>query len=296
MLELKGIDVSAWQGNIDWAKVKADGIQFAIIRVAAGTNIDRYFVNNIVSAIKNNISCGVYVYSYASTPEMAKEEAEVAIKAISPYQISYPVVFDIEDKVQHNLTNSQRTDIVEAFCSVVKAAGYKPGVYSSLSWFNTMFDLNRLKDYDKWVAQWGPSKCSFKGDNLALWQHSDSGSVSGIIGNVDLNICYKDYLNSETKTPDAKPTPVPQNKKPVQSSSAPNQTTIKAGTKLSLNGVPLFSSATSKTPASVLKGTYWVYDDQVISSRVRITNKAENVGKLPASNYVTGYIKQSDAR
>ncbi len=194
MTELKGIDVSSWDGNIDWFKVKQAGIQFAMIRVVSGTNVDKFFANNIIAATKNNIPCGVYVYSYATTPEMAKKEAELALHSISPYKITLPVVYDIEDKAQHNLTNAQRTNLIVAFCSAVQAVGYKAGVYSSLSWFNSMFDLKLIEGYEKWIAQWGVNKCSYSGQ-YSLWQTTDSGKVPGIQGNVDLNICYRDYTS-----------------------------------------------------------------------------------------------------
>ncbi len=286
MLALKGIDVSSWQGYIDWEKVKGDGIQFAILRVSAGTNLDRYFVNNILGATKNNIPCGVYVYSYAATPAMAEQEAEFVLHAISPYSITYPVFFDIEDKVQHNLTKGKRTDIVEAFCQKVQGAGYTPGVYSSLSWFKSYLDLTRLTNYEKWVAQWGVQQCSFAGD-FGLWQNSDSGKVAGIQGNVDMDVCYKDYANNTN------PKPVPPPAQPPASTPTPTPGS-QAGRKLILKNVPLFASAKAKTSASTVTGTYWVYDDGVTNGRIRITNSANSVGKTPAAQNVTGFINQSD--
>ncbi len=313
MEPLKGIDVSAWQGDIDWQKVKADGIQFAMLRVCAGTNVDRYFVRNIQAAAKNNIPCGVYVYSYATSTDMAKKEAEVALKAIAPYKIDYPVVYDIEDKAQQSLTNTQRTDLIEAFCKRVQEAGYLAGVYSSLSWFKTNFVLGRLLKYEKWIAQWGPSKCSFSGD-FSIWQNSDSGRVAGISGNVDTNICYVDYLNKKVQQPTQPDQPVnntvqqpssaatgqapsttPVSAKPPQTQTAPSPL-LKAGTRLTLKNVPLYASATAATKASDVNGTYWVFDGVVLNGRIRITNKVENVGKAPIGIFVTGFINQTDVR
>ncbi len=286
MTEIKGIDVSSWQNEIDWSKVKADGIDFAMIRVGTGTNQDKYFITNINSAIKNNINCGVYLYSYATTTDMAKKEAEFVLKCISPYKITFPVVYDIEDKVQHNLSNKQRTDLIEAFCSTIENGGYKAGIYTSLSWFNTMLDLSRIEKYEKWVAQWNAAKCSFAGE-VSIWQNSSTGRVSGIKGNVDTNICYKDYLNINSNI-----------NKSYSNKVTPANTDMnikRTGKKINLTKTPLFISSEVKAYSAIITGTYWIYDEKIINSRVRITDNEASVSKLPIEQNVIGFINISDA-
>lgn len=190
----KGIDVSRWQGTIDWAKVKADGVEFAMIgigRYQNGKGIpDTMFDTNMKNALAQGIKVGVYLYSQASTVEEARNEADFVLDQIDGYKISYPVAFDIEDDVHKSMTNKQRTDITIAFLEVIEEAGYYPMIYASESWFNSSMDLSRLTKYDKWVARWA-STVSF--GPLSMWQYSSTGKVSGISTYVDLDYSYKDY-------------------------------------------------------------------------------------------------------
>lgn len=279
MAQFNGIDVSKYQGNIDWAKVKQSGIEFAMIRVGSSTNIDVNFVNNIKGASAQGIKCGCYLYSYATNVSQANDEADFVIKTIKPYNIIYPVAFDIEDSVQSNLTKAQITDIIVAFCSKIKAAGYIPAIYSSLSWFNTKFDLSRIATYDKWIAAWRSTPPTFEG-GYAIWQNSDSGNVLGISGSVDTDISYKDYGSQvNTQTSSTTPTTTPTTTKKYT-----------AGTKLTLKNVTLYSSATSNIKQGVLNGSYWIYDGVVINNRLRITNSANKVNKQPLAQNVTGFV------
>ena len=190
----KGIDVSRWQGTVDWAKVKEDGIEFVMLgigRYMNGKGIpDPYFETNMKGALAQGIHVGVYLYSMAVTEEEARDEADFVLDQIDGYKISYPVAFDIEDDVHKKLTTKQRTDITIAFLEVIREAGYYPMIYASENWFNESMDLTRLTDYDKWVARWA-STVSFK--PISMWQYSSAGRVSGINGNVDLDYSYKDY-------------------------------------------------------------------------------------------------------
>lgn len=198
----KGIDVSKYQGDIDWKKVKAAGIDYAIIRLGnrgystGKIVIDEKFEKNITNAIKNDIPVGVYFFSQAITEEEAIEEANVVLEAIKPYKISYPVVFDTEQVEDPNgranlISKELRTDITIAFCDTVKQAGYHPMIYANTRWFVAELDLSRLASYDKWFAQY--YKIPFFPYDFQMWQYTGRGTVDGITGNVDLNVSFVDY-------------------------------------------------------------------------------------------------------
>ncbi len=193
----KGIDVSKYQGEIDWNKVAADGVEFAIIRLGYrgyGTGaivLDENFEANIKGATNAGIKVGVYFFSQAITKEEAVEEAAFVLEHIKGYKLEYPIVFDTEDIVNEDsrtegLTNEQRTDIAIAFCETVKAADYKPMIYANLRWFTMSLDMSRLEAYEKWYAYYD-SKMYFPYE-ISMWQYTESGQVNGINGNVDLNI------------------------------------------------------------------------------------------------------------
>lgn len=185
----RGIDVSKHNGLINWGQVAASGVQFTFIKVGStNSGIDPYFVHNITNANAAGVKTGVYIYSYATTPEQAAEEANLVLQWIDGYTVNYPIVFDIEDKNQRNLSSQEQINLINAFCSVIDAAGYYPMVYSSKNWF-----VQKLSTvgWDKWVAQYNTS-CEYN-NNVCFWQNTSSGSVSGISGRVDLNYQYKDY-------------------------------------------------------------------------------------------------------
>ena len=185
----RGIDVSKHNGAVNWSQVAASGIKFTFIKVGStNSGIDPNFAANITGAQAAGLKTGVYIYSYATTPEQAANEANLVLQWIAPYTVNYPVVFDIEDKCQKNLSNQQLIDIVNAFCTVIDAAGYYPMVYSSKNMF-----AQRLSTvgWDKWVAQYNDT-CEYN-NNVCFWQYSSSGSVSGVNGRVDVNYQYKDF-------------------------------------------------------------------------------------------------------
>ncbi|MEG0615464.1 MAG: GH25 family lysozyme, partial [Oscillospiraceae bacterium] len=158
----------------------------------AGTGyLDPKFSYNISEAQRLGIFVGVYHYSYAKTAEEAAAEAKFLLKVISPYKLSFPVAYDIEDACQNALNRQQKTDLICAFCEEIERSGYYAVVYSMLYWFKTAFDAKRLERYDKWVAQWS-SKCSCT-EPYGMWQYSNKGRISGISTNVDLDIAYKNY-------------------------------------------------------------------------------------------------------
>ena len=131
----KGVDVSKYQGAINWSAVAADGYSFAFIKVgSAKSGLDPYFAANMVGANAAGLKTGVYLYSYATTVEAAMAEAQFTLAAIAPYTVNMPVVFDLEDAVHRSMTPEQLSALAVAFCSVIQSAGYCPMVYSSKNW------------------------------------------------------------------------------------------------------------------------------------------------------------------
>lgn len=194
----KGIDVSTWQGTIDWAKVKAAGIEFAIIRAGYGkSTIDKQFIRNISECNRLGIPCGVYWFSYALNAADARKEAEACIAAVKPYKLEYPVVYDLEyDTVRYakqngvTINKALATAMVTAFCGRVEELGYYAMNYCNADYAANMLDMKALGRFDLWYA-WYKSTCNRT--DAGLWQHSSTGRVSGISGNVDMDVSNKDY-------------------------------------------------------------------------------------------------------
>ena len=194
-MEFKGIDVSKWQGTINWSKVKNAGIDFAIIREGYGkkspSQVDKKFKENIEGAKNAGVKVGVYHYSYAESTDDAVNEAEFCLENIRGYSLDYPVVFDVEDKEMLKLNTRQRTDICKAFCTEIEKSGYYAMIYTNKNWLNNyLYADELLSKYDLWLAQWNVDKPSY---SCGIWQYSETGTVDGISGNVDLNISYKNY-------------------------------------------------------------------------------------------------------
>lgn len=201
MSKRKGIDVSVFQGNIDWAKVKAAGIQFAIIRCGYGSDLtkqdDSKFKQNVTGCKDNDIPFGVYLYSYANSVEKAKSEAAHVLRLLKGINLQMPVFYDLEDANTVGKCSAKGIgDIAETFCNAIQAAGYKVGIYANLDWFNNKLTDNRFAGWDKWVAQYN-AKCTYKREYVG-WQYSSTGRVDGISGNVDLDEFYVDYDGSCT--------------------------------------------------------------------------------------------------
>lgn len=196
----RGIDVSKYQGNIDWGAVAASGINFAIIRVgyrgsSSGALVeDRNFKKNISGATKAGIKVGLYFFTQAVNEAEAVEEASMAMSLASGYKVTYPIFIDTESASNgraNGLSKSARTAVVKAFCQTVRNGGYKAGVYASKSWYANQLNASALNGYCIWVAQYN-SSCTYSG-KYDMWQYSSKGSVSGIKGNVDMNISYTGY-------------------------------------------------------------------------------------------------------
>ena len=192
---IKGIDVSKWQGDINWTKVKNDGINFAIIRAGYGNTAsqkDPKFDYNMNEAAKAGIDRGVYWYSYAKTVEEAYKEADACYSVIKGYNFEYPLMFDIEDSSQAALSTATVSAIVEAFCKRMEERGYYVSIYSYASFLSTKIYASVLTRYDVVVAHYNVSTPRFTLP-YGIWQYSSTGSVNGITGNVDLDYAYKDY-------------------------------------------------------------------------------------------------------
>ncbi|WP_081777748.1 GH25 family lysozyme [Butyrivibrio sp. LB2008] len=186
-----GIDVSKFQGGINWQQVKAAGVRFAMIRVGTmKKGLDEQFVNNINGANAAGIRTGIYIYSYATTPEAAAVEANQVLAWIAPYSVTFPVAIDIEDTVQKSLNPAQLQAIADTFCGILNGAGYETMVYASRNWF-----LQRMPvvSAPKWVAQYDVA-CDYPGEYV-MWQSSSHGSYPGIPGRVDVDHLYSDYFS-----------------------------------------------------------------------------------------------------
>ncbi len=196
----KGIDVSYHQGKIDWKQVAQDGVEFAILRVGYrgyGTGkmvIDQQFEENIKGALANGIKVGVYFFTQSISEEEAIEEANLVLDCIAPYNVTGPVVYDVErveDSRTNGISDAKRTDMAIAFCETVKEAGYRPMIYLNMDTAFLMLDLERLEPYDKWLAHYGTEM--YYPYQYKIWQYSQSGRVAGIGTDVDLNISFEEW-------------------------------------------------------------------------------------------------------
>lgn len=198
----KGIDVSKYQGDIDWEKVKADGVEYAFIRLGIrgyGTGkivLDEKFTDNIQGANDAGVKVGVYFFTQAVTVEEAIEEAEFVLEQIASYQVDYPVVLDVEKVSEstarmNQITVEERTEIVKAFCDRIQEAGYDTMIYGNMEMFSVLLDFKQLENYDKWYAYYD-SYVYFPYD-YEVWQYSEKGIVDGIETEVDLNIAFKEW-------------------------------------------------------------------------------------------------------
>ena len=215
-----GIDVSKWQGNFNFKKAKAEGVQFAILRGAYSTSKDVKFEQYYNACKALNLPVGVYHYSMAKSVSEARTEANFLINnVLKGKQFEYPIYMDVEDKVQRDLGKNLLTEIVIAFCDTLEKAGYYVGIYSSGSFFATYMHELKLTKYDKWIAHWS-KQCSYKG-NYGMWQFGGetneirSNRVAGVV--CDQNYALKDYpkiikekgLNGYNKNITVKPTVKP---------------------------------------------------------------------------------------
>ena len=193
----KGIDVSKWQGEIDWKKVKESGVEFAMLRAGYGQGVvDPTFAKNAKACNELGIDVGVYWFSYACNKSQAIKEAEFCLAAIKNVKVTYPVCFDFEyDSANYakskgvSVTKAFVTQLADAFLNRIEEGGYYAANYQNLDYSKNYFDEKVMKRYDVWYARYTDApdrKCG-------LWQYSNKGKVDGISGNVDLDMAFKDY-------------------------------------------------------------------------------------------------------
>ena len=199
VLSKKGIDVSKFQGDIDWQKVADSGVDYVMIRTGlrgyeTGKLVtDENFIVNVEGATDAGLDVGVYFFTQATNDAEAREEAEYVLELIKDYNITYPIAIDIEDLYNDNARSANqskesRTDCAITFMETIKAAGYTPAIYGNLNTFTKLVDVNRLGEYKKWFALYD-TEIYFPYE-IDIWQYSDKGQIDGITGDVDLNITF----------------------------------------------------------------------------------------------------------
>lgn len=190
----RGIDVSSYQGKIDWSKVKPY-IDFAIIRCGWGNDFQRqddvYFERNAKYCKELNIPFGVYLFSYATNIDEARSEVRHTLRLIKDKKLEYPVFLDVETKQQMALPKEELVDIVKYYCKEIEDAGYYVGIYSSLNRFRDNLNSKELDAYDKWVAEWNDKLTYHK--NAGMWQNTSYEEIPGIKSRVDSDIALIDY-------------------------------------------------------------------------------------------------------
>lgn len=202
----KGIDVSYAQKQINWEKVAATDISYAIIRCGYGNNEisqdDKWWKYNADECTRLGIPFGVYIYSYALNIDEARSEAEHVLRLVEGYDLSLPVYLDLEDeRYTGRLSNKEIADIAEVFCETIQSAGYEVGIYANLDWFRNRLTDWRFGQWTRWVAQYN-YECNYE-KKYSMWQCTSTGFVDGIDGPVDLNFT----MNITPKEPEEGPDP-----------------------------------------------------------------------------------------
>ena len=296
-MKTKGIDVSYYQGEIDFKKVKAAGIDFVLIRAGYGNTlaypkqIDPRFEEYYKKAKAAGLNVGAYWYSYADSVEAAKQEAKSCLAAIKGKTFEMPIYFDLEEQEQFVKGREFCDSLVNTFCAALEQAGYYAGLYISRIPLQNYISSGVAKRYALWIAEYS-NKCNYSG-SYGIWQYRSTGKINGISGNVDCDYCYVDYpsiiikggFNGFKKASSSASKPI---SKPIA-----NAKSYKKGTKISLKNKTLYVSATAKSGVKK-SGTYYLYDGAVVNGRMRITNKKIYCGKNPVGQYVTGWIDKAD--
>lgn len=202
-MEIKGIDVSAWQGDIAWATVADYGMDFAILRITeAGNVIDSKFERNFAGCEQYGIPVGVYKYSYALSVAEIQQEAEKIIDVLDERSLDFPIFLDLEWSKQRELSESALTTMIKTFWSVVTAAGYKFGIYCNVDWYENVIPDTLKNKYDFWIARYpandnGTLQERLRPDFGVGWQYSSKATIPGIPGYVDRDVFYKDYADKK---------------------------------------------------------------------------------------------------
>lgn len=198
----KGIDVSVWQGEIDWEKAKADGVEFAMLRAGSGDgSIDGQFYRNISACNRLGIPCGVYWFSYAYTEDMAAREAQHCAAVCKQFRVTYPVAFDFEyDSLDYarkqgvTVDQALASSLARAFLREVQAAGYTPMLYTNPDFLSRYYDKGLPEEFPVWLARYpaAPPAPEPRPEGAAIWQWG-AATVDGISGKVDMDYGYVDY-------------------------------------------------------------------------------------------------------
>ncbi|MEE1989382.1 GH25 family lysozyme [Limosilactobacillus reuteri] len=191
---IPGIDISEWQGHVDFNAVKASGIKFVLIRAGYGrsaSQADNYFAEHYAQAKAAGLQVGAYWYSYAVSPADAANEARACLTVLGNHHLDYPIYFDLEEKWQFANGRNFCDSLVKSFCSVLEQNSFYAGLYISRSPLQNYISTAVAQRYAIWIAEYG-SRCNY-GGNYGIWQHSSTGSVPGVIGNCDLDYAYIDY-------------------------------------------------------------------------------------------------------
>lgn len=197
-MSIKGLDVSEFQGEVDWEKVKAAGYQFAMLRAGYGNDtVDKRFRENAAACTRIGLPIGVYWFCYACSSKKAVQEADGCIDTISGYRLDYPVCYDIEQasadyalKQGVTYTPALARDIVRSFCDRIEANGYYAMFYTNRNFLDTYLGSSLADRYAFWYARYTDS---YDGTDCGIWQYSSTGRIPGISGNVDLDLGYIDY-------------------------------------------------------------------------------------------------------
>lgn len=197
-MEIKGIDVSAWQGQIDWKTVADYGMDFVILRITEAGNVtDKYFERNYTECQKYNIPTGVYKYSYAMTIAEIQSEARKVVSVLNGRKLQYPIWLDLEHHKQRVLGAESIHNLAEAFREIIVAAGYKFGIYCNEDWYMNVI-CSHLRKYEFWIAHYPDNDNGWLQERIRPsfgvgWQYSNKAKIPGINGTVDRSVFYKDY-------------------------------------------------------------------------------------------------------
>lgn len=273
---MRGIDVSKWQGNVNWSHVKADGVKFAIVRAGVGSKEDAQFRNNYAGCKSNGIPIGAYWYSYAMTEAEARQEAAYCLQALSGKTFEFPIYYDMEERKVFALGKVKCSSVAKAFFEVMEKSGYWVGLYSSKSYLESYFTDEVKTKWAVWLAHYGVSKSNYSGQ-YGIWQKSSTGKVYGISGNVDIDECYLDYATLIKNAgrngfwKQSNTTSVGNTASTTHGVASTSR--VAAGYKIQLNKMELFASSDATKRANVLTGFYYVTDGKIINGRFRISAK-----------------------
>lgn len=280
-MNLKGLDVSQFQGTIDWTQVKNAGYQFAMLRAGYGfKTVDSQFHRNASECNRLGIPAGVYWFCYALSPEIAVQEADGCLNTISDYRLEYPVCYDIEQATVNyaaqngvTMTPSLASEIVRAFCNRIEERGYYAMYYSNRNFLNTYFPADLSRRYALWYAYYNDT---LDNTDCGIWQYTNQGRIPGITGNVDLDTSFTDYpsvirnaglnhLNDSGSTPPPAPPALDYTTYVIQPGDTLSEIAQRFGTTTQtlarLNGIAdpnlIYSGTTLRIPENSSSAKYY---------------------------------------